>query len=122
MAAEKESGSGEKEIVKCFRLTRQEERNIEKRCRLQEISFSEYMRLLIKKDTGKIIVRKTKSAYQQDKQLIEEIRRIGVNINQIARSLNEGYRYSAEDKARLFCFMEDIKELLKKKTDVGGSG
>lgn len=122
MVAKKESSFGEKEIVKCFRMTRQEERNVEKRCKLQEISFSEYMRLLIEKDTGKIIVRKTKSAYRQDKQLIEEIRRIGVNINQIAKKLNEGYPYSSEDEARLLCLMESIKEQLKKKTDVGGSG
>lgn len=99
---------------KTVRLTDAELEKVEGLCKIQELNFSEYIRLLIARDMGKIIARKTKSAYQQDKKLIEQIRRIGVNINQIAENIN-GYFYSVEDKERLFCLMESIRELLKKK-------
>lgn len=104
--------------LKTVRLTKSELEKAEKECREQEINFSRYVRLLLANDTGKIFIRKTKSAYQQDKQLIEEIRRIGVNINQIAANIN-GYYYSAEDRARLFQLMETVKRLLNKKISGG---
>ncbi len=99
---------------KTIRLTEAELTKVKQLCQIQEVNFSEYIRLLIARDMGNVIVRKTKSAYQQDKQLIEEVRRIGVNINQIASNIN-GYFYSEEDKAKLFCLMGDVKALLKKK-------
>lgn len=101
---------------KTVRLNETELKKVDELCMNQEVNFSEYIRLLIEKDNGTVITRKTKSAYQQDKQLIEEIRRIGININQIASNIN-GFFYSAEDKAKLYCYLEDLKKLLKKKVN-----
>jgi len=47
------------------------------------------------------------------KKLSNEINRIGTNVNQIAHGINMGY-YSAEDKEKLFLYLEKIEDVLEK--------
>lgn len=83
MKAEKKT-----EVVK-VRLTRQEKENLRRAARREYLTISEYVR----RNTA-IPPDVTRKEFDQiKKDFIYEIRKIGVNINQVAKKYNE-YRYT----------------------------
>lgn len=95
-------------VEKHFKITVEQEtrlKEIAKRCGLSE---SAYLRMLIEEkklvDQGTFIMLKN---------LQYEIHKIGVNINQITRSINAGF-YSDNDKDRLFGYLSGLNEQFQK--------
>lgn len=95
-------------LRKAYRLT--EEQNAELQAKVAELGMteSEFIRLLITeqpKDYPEI--------RQLLKGLINEVNRIGVNINEIVHN-NNSVLYSDTDKARLLAYMQLLNEKLDK--------
>ncbi len=76
------------EVIR-VRLTRQEKENLRQAARRKHLNISEYVRRNIAIPPS--VTRKEFDQIQRD--FIYEIRKIGVNINQIAKKYNE-YRYT----------------------------
>ena len=53
--------------------------------------------------------------YSEQRKLAAEVNKIGVNINQVCKRMNETGRAFAEDVAELKSRMEDVWQLLKSK-------
>lgn len=76
------------------------------------IDESEYLRYLI--DNGHLLLDQKKPFMVQDldmRQLINEVNKIGVSINQISKNNNSG-NYQEMDKEKLDYYMKKIMELL----------
>lgn len=59
----------------------------------------------------------SKTDYQSMKELVREVNKIGININQIVRSANEHF-YTKYEKKKLFAMMEKINEMITKQFDL----
>lgn len=101
-------------LRKAYRLT--EEQNDELQAKVSELGMteSEFIRLLITqrpKDYPEI--------RQMLNSLINEVNRIGVNINEIVHN-NNSMLYSDSDKTRLIAYMQRLNEVLNKAVvDIG---
>jgi len=101
-------------LLKAYRLT--EEQNAELQEKVGELGMteSEFIRLLITqrpKDYPEI--------RQMLNGLINEVNRIGVNINEIVHN-NNSVLYSDSDKTRLMAYMQKLNEMVNKAvTDIG---
>ena len=101
-------------LRKAYRLT--EEQNAELQEKVAELGMteSEFIRLLITqrpKDYPEI--------RQMLNGLINEVNRIGVNINEIVHN-NNSVLYSDSDKTRLMAYMQKLNEMVNKAvTDIG---
>jgi hypothetical protein len=101
-------------LRKAYRLT--EEQNAELQQKVSELGMteSEFIRLLITqrpKDYPEI--------RQMLNGLINEVNRIGVNINEIVHN-NNSVLYSEADKTRLMAYMQKLNEVVNKAvTDIG---
>jgi hypothetical protein len=101
-------------LRKAYRLT--EEQNAELQQKVAELGMteSEFIRLLITqrpKDYPEI--------RQMLNGLINEVNRIGVNINEIVHN-NNSVLYSEADKTRLMAYMQKLNEVVNKAvTDIG---
>ncbi len=101
-------------LRKAYRLT--EEQNAELQEKVGELGMteSEFIRLLITqrpKDYPEI--------RQMLNGLINEVNRIGVNINEIVHN-NNSVLYSDSDKTRLMAYMQKLNEMVNKAvTDIG---
>ena len=101
-------------LRKAYRLT--EEQNDELQAKVSELGMteSEFIRLLITqrpKDYPEI--------RQMLNSLINEVNRIGVNINEIVHN-NNSMLYSDNDKTRLIAYMQRLNEVLDKAVvDIG---
>jgi hypothetical protein len=101
-------------LRKAYRLT--EEQNAELQQQVSELGMteSEFIRLLITqrpKDYPEI--------RQMLNGLINEVNRIGVNINEIVHN-NNSVLYSDTDKVRLMAYMQKLNEMVSKAvTDIG---
>ena len=101
-------------LRKAYRLT--EEQNAELQEKVAELGMteSEFIRLLITqrpKDYPEI--------RQMLNGLINEVNRIGVNINEIVHN-NNSVLYSDSDKARLMAYMQKLNEMVNKAVaDIG---
>lgn len=101
-------------LRKAYRLT--EEQNDELQAKVTELGMteSEFIRLLITqrpKDYPEI--------RQMLNRLINEVNRIGVNINEIVHN-NNSMLYSDGDKARLLAYMQRLNEVVNKAvSDIG---
>lgn len=101
-------------LRKAYRLT--EEQNAELQEKVGELGMteSEFIRLLITqrpKDYPEI--------RQMLNGLINEVNRIGVNINEIVHN-NNSVLYSDSDKTRLMAYMQKLNETVNKAvTDIG---
>ena len=101
-------------LRKAYRLT--EEQNAEFQEKVGELGMteSEFIRLLITqrpKDYPEI--------RQMLNGLINEVNRIGVNINEIVHN-NNSVLYSDSDKTRLMAYMQKLNEMVNKAvTDIG---
>ena len=101
-------------LRKAYRLT--EEQNDELQAKVSELGMteSEFIRLLITqrpKDYPEI--------RQMLNSLINEVNRIGVNINEIVHN-NNSMLYSDSDKTRLLAYMHKLNEVVNKAVnDIG---
>lgn len=103
-----------KEVVKHFRMTTEQALVLAKQAEEANMTVSEYFRLLITQ---------TPNDYPEirDKlnRLINEVNRIGVNVNQIVHNNNSSL-YREEDKVRLIAYMRKLNTILDKAVvDIG---
>lgn len=100
---------------------RDEERTyIKQRAAECGVNYSEYLRRLIQQDMGKKVTLISKEEFLLHreehllrKRYVEEIHKIGVNINQIVKNYNSNF-YIPSEKKELVRLLNEIKELLKK--------
>ena len=91
-------------------VTEEEKKLIEEKMKiLGTHNFGAYARKML--IDGYII----KVDYSEQRKLAAEVNKIGVNINQICKRINETERAFAEDVSELKSRMEDIWRLLKSK-------
>ncbi len=89
----------------CLRLSDGEKERLVCEAKLCGLTKTAYLRQLIMGKSTK--ARPT----QEVKELRTEVHKIGVNINQIARSVNAGIA-KAEDAKRGLCLLEQVYELM----------
>ncbi len=95
------------ELKKAFRLTEEQAAELKKKVAISGMTESEFMRLMITeqpKDYPEIRAMLDK--------LINEVNRIGVNINEIVYN-NNSMLYRESDKQRLFAYMRKLNETMK---------
>lgn len=95
-----------KTIKKMVRMTSSEAKILESRAKERGKSEADYMRLLLSQKPND---------YPEIRQLlrglINEVNRIGVNINQIVKNNNAEF-YKPEEKERLFAYLKKLNRLL----------
>lgn len=87
---------------KHIRLTPEENKMLMEKAKASGMSDSSYLRLMISQKPNDY-----PEIRQLLRDLINEINHIGVNINQIVKSYNEGF-YSDVDKTRLYAYMKKL--------------
>ena len=95
------------EFRKAFRLSKEQDAELKKKVAAAGMTESEFIRLLITeqpKDFPEIRAMLDK--------LINEVNRIGVNINEIVYN-NNSMLYKESDKQRLFAYMRKLNETMK---------
>ena len=96
-----------KEIVKHYRLTSEDAKAFSDKAKEAGLTEADYFRLLITQEPND---------YPEIrgglKSLINEINRIGVNINEIVYN-NNSKLYSQSDKERLLAYMRRLNETMK---------
>lgn len=101
-------------LRKAYRLTEEQNAELQEKVRELGMTESEFIRLLITqrpKDYPEI--------RQMLNGLINEVNRIGVNINEIVHN-NNSVLYSDSDKTRLMAYMQKLNEMVNKAvTDIG---
>lgn len=89
-------------VSKLLRMTPEEAKLLEEKALLAGMDGSAYLRLMIsQKPNDYPEIRRLL------KELINEVNRIGVNINQIVFNHNAGF-YSDDDKNRLFAYLRKL--------------
>ena len=93
--------SGRNDII-CFRVSKDEKKKLQEMAKEFNVSESEFLRRQI---------RQRPSDYPEIKilmgQLINEVNRVGVNINQIVKRNHAGF-YDERDKVRLEAYMRKL--------------
>jgi hypothetical protein len=101
-------------LRKAYRLTKEQNAELQEKVGELGMTESEFIRLLITqrpKDYPEI--------RQMLNGLINEVNRIGVNINEIVHN-NNSVLYSDSDKTRLMAYMQKLNEMVNKAvTDIG---
>lgn len=103
-----------KDKAKLIRFSEEDLKRIEQDARAAGKTFSEYIRELTLKEPAQ-----HPEVIDVFNKLINEINHIGININQIARSANEGV-LTYEDKKRLFAYLKTINKKVKVVIDLYG--
>lgn len=102
-------------VSKLLRITPNEAKLLNEKAEKAGMTESEYLRLMISQKPND---------YQEIRQLlrdlINEVNRIGVNINQITYNHNAGL-YSEEDKERLIAYMRKLNKAVTKVVDMVGN-
>lgn len=93
-----------KEVVKHFRLTAHDAGIFSEKAKEAGMKESDYFRLLITQEPNDY-----PEVRQWLKALINEVNRIGVNINEIVHNNNSGL-YRESDKIRLVAYMRKLNE------------
>ncbi len=100
-----------KEIVKHYRLTSEDAKAFSDKAKEAGLTEADYFRLLITQEPND---------YPEIrgglKSLINEINRIGVNINEIVYN-NNSKLYRQSDKERLLAYMRRLNETMKEAVD-----
>lgn len=100
-----------KEIVKHYRLTSEDAKAFSDKAKEAGLTEADYFRLLITQEPND---------YPEIrgglKALINEINRIGVNINEIVYN-NNSKLYRQSDKERLLAYMRRLNETMKEAVD-----
>lgn len=95
------------ELRKAYRLTKEQDEELKKKVAKAGMTESEFIRLMITeqpKDFPEIRAMLDR--------LINEVNRIGVNINEIVYN-NNSMLYREEDKERLLAYMKKLNEVVK---------
>lgn len=103
-----------KDKAKLIRFSEEDLKRIDQDARVEGKTFSEYIRELTLKEPAQHL-----EVIEVFNKLINEINHIGININQIARSANEGI-LTYEDKKRLFAYLKTINKKVKEVIDLYG--
>jgi len=103
-----------KDKAKLIRFSEEDLKRIDQDARAEGKTFSEYIRELTLKEPAQHL-----EVIEVFNKLINEINHIGININQIARSANEGI-LTYEDKKRLFAYLKTINKKVKEVIDLYG--
>ena len=103
-----------KDKAKLIRFSEEDIKRIDQDARAEGKTFSEYIRELTLKEPAQHL-----EVIEVFNKLINEINHIGININQIARSANEGI-LTYEDKKRLFAYLKTINKKVKEVIDLYG--
>ena len=102
------------ELRKAYRLTKEQDEELKRKVAEAGMSESEFIRLMITeqpKDFPEIRAMLDR--------LINEVNRIGVNINEIVYN-NNSMLYKEQDKQRLIAYMRKLNELMKGRVkDIG---
>lgn len=97
-----------KDVVKHYRMTTEDARAFHEKAEQAGMTEAEYFRLLITQQP---------SDYPEIrnglKDLVNEVNRIGVNVNEIVYHHNAAL-YSQADKERLYAYMRKLNETVKK--------
>ena len=96
-------------VKKSFRLKRKQIMYLANAAK--ETTMSNYMRNLIDADEHKQIVQQEQTRRRLNRELINEVNRIGVNINQIVKNNNAQY-YSPAEKKKLFLMMQQLNDMI----------
>ena len=103
-----------KEIVKHFRLTAHDAGIFSEKAQRAGMKESEYFRLLVTQEPNDY-----PEVRQALKALINEVNRIGVNINEIVHNNNSGL-YRESDRIRLVAYMRKLNEEVERVVAVLG--
>ncbi len=102
------------ELRKAYRLSKEQDEALKERAAAAGMSESEFIRLLITQQPKDYPDIRNKLS-----ELISEVNRIGVNINEITYN-NNSMLYSASDKSRLFAYMLRLNKMMNKAvTEIG---
>lgn len=93
-----------KDVVRNYRLTKQDADRLREKAEAAGMSESEYFRLLITQKPNDY-----PEIRYSIKELINEVNRIGVNINEIVHN-NNSELYRVADKERLVAYMRRLNE------------
>lgn len=97
-----------KDVVKHYRMTREDAKTFHEKAEQAGMTEAEYFRLIITQQP---------SDYPEIrnglKDLVNEVNRIGVNVNEIVYHHNAAL-YSQADKERLYAYMRKLNETVKK--------
>lgn len=92
-----------KDVVIRIRMRKEEYESLLRESQEEGLSLSAYARLVLLSKKSKL-----KFTREEKREYIRQIRKVGVNINQIAKRMNSGF-YRLEDQLFL---QEDLAELL----------
>jgi len=104
-----------KEIIKPFRMTKAEAEQLKKQAEKRHLTESAYMRLILSQNPNDY-----PEIRMNLKSLINEVNRIGNNINQITRNHNSGL-YSQSDRERLMAYMRKLNLAVRDVVDKVGN-
>lgn len=88
----------------CIRVTPEEKKLLEEKSKFCNLSKTEYLRKVIRENV--IIIENN----QEKMNYLYELNKIGVNINQIARVVNENGNIDDEDMQNVLKYMREIKK------------
>ena len=104
-----------KEVVKHYRLTSEDAKTFADKAKDAGLTESDYFRLLITQEPNDY-----PEIREGIKSLINEVNRIGVNVNEIVYN-NNSRLYRQSDKDRLLAYMRRLNETVKKAVDDFGN-
>jgi len=102
-------------VSKLLRMTPKEAKLLEEKAKAADMTESQYLRLMISQKPNDY-----PEVRQLLRDLINEVNRIGININQITHSHNAEL-YSKEDKERLVAYMRKLNVAVAKVVDRVGN-
>lgn len=102
-------------VSKLLRMTPKEAKLLEEKAKAANMTESQYLRLLISQKPNDY-----PEVRQLLRDLINEVNRIGININQITYSHN-AQLYSKEDKDSLIAYMRKLNMAVSKVVDKVGN-
>jgi hypothetical protein len=106
---------GKREVIKPFRMTKQEAEQLKKWAEERNLKESAYLRLLLSQKPNdypeiRILL----------KELINEVSAVGNNINQITRNYNSKL-YRVEDREMLLAYMKKLNQSVREVTEKLGN-
>ena len=102
-------------ISKLRRMTPEEAKLLEEKAKQAGMTESQYLRLMISQKPNDY-----PEVRQLLRDLINEVNRVGVNINQITHNHNAEL-YSTDDKERLIAYMRKLNVAVAKVVDIVGN-
>ena len=104
-----------KEIIRPFRMTKAEAGHLKEQAAKNHLTESAYLRFLLSQKPNDYPEIRTGL-----KDLVNEVNRIGNNINQITRNHNSAL-YNRSDRERLIAYMRKLNILVKEVADKVGN-